>query len=166
MQNHNRAGRKGVSVWGIFFSKLLLFHVVEICSRQPYAPNSISVHGKQRVYDLLQCIVLIGWGPTGPGGARGSEFSSGSADGPPNLWSDLGRSLNLPGHCSWLTQPFPIDHKRNSLNGEIFTRGNEWMNEWDNELHQLPSYSFIHSTVIDEHLLYARYYYWLQLLEH
>ena len=154
MQNHNRAGRKGVSVWGIFFSKLLLFHVVEICSRQPYAPNSISVHGKQHVYNLPQCTALIGWGPTGPGGAQSSEFSSGSAGWPPNLWSNLGRSLN----CSWLTQPFPIDHRRNSLNGEIFTRGNEWMNEWDNKLHQFPSYSFTHSTVIDEHLLYARYY--------
>lgn len=43
-----------------FFSKLLLFCVFEICSRQPYAPSSNTVHGEQRVFNPWQCGDLVG----------------------------------------------------------------------------------------------------------
>lgn len=126
-----------------FFSKLLLFPVLEICSRQPYAPNNNTIRGKQHVCNPWRCIALIGWGPIGlgrPGWAQVSEFSFGSANWPLSIWRGLERSLKLPGPWSWPPpHPLPIGHRRNSFTEKIFRRENQWMHKWNYTLRQLPS---------------------------
>lgn len=144
---------------GFFFPKLLLFPVVKICSRHPFAPNTTTARGEQHV-----CKSAAGQHPDrprtlqaldslGPAWTQGSGFGSGSANRPPNLWSDLGRSFNLSAACFSLSHPSPLCPRRNSLTGKIFRRGNEW---GEYRLHQLPWYLFMQQILIS-HLLHARY---------